>query len=76
MRWWDGIIDSIHMSKLKEIMNEGKPGMLQSMGSQKVGHNQALNNSSHLQISMLLNVQCKNLTIVYFLSSPCAIIFI
>ena len=20
MRWWDGIIDSIHMSKLKEIM--------------------------------------------------------
>ena len=54
----------------------GKPGMLQSMGSQKVGHNQALNNSSHLQISMLLNVQCKNLTIVYFLSSPCAIIFI
>ena len=23
MRWWDGIIDSIHMSKLKEIMNEG-----------------------------------------------------
>ena len=22
MRWWDGIIDSIHMSKLKEIMND------------------------------------------------------
>ena len=36
MRWWDGIIDSVDMSlsKLHEIVT-GKPGMLQSMGSQK-----------------------------------------
>ena len=35
----DGIVDSIDMnlSKLWEIVKEGKP-MLQSMGSQTVGH--------------------------------------
>ena len=24
MRWWDGIIDSMHMSKLKEIVKDGE----------------------------------------------------
>ena len=38
MRWLDGIIDSkdVHLSKLQEMV---KPDMLQSMGSQRVGHN-------------------------------------
>ena len=41
MRWLDGIIDSMHMSlsKLQEMVKTGKPGMLQSMGSQRVAHN-------------------------------------
>ena len=39
MRWLDGIIDSmtINLSKLLEIVKDRKPGMLQSMGSQRVG---------------------------------------
>ena len=36
----DGIIDSVDMSfgKLREIVKKGKPGMLHSMGPQRVRH--------------------------------------
>ena len=43
MRWLDGITYWMYMSlsKLQELVRTGRPGVLQSMGLQRVGHNWA-----------------------------------
>ena len=40
MRWLNGITDSMDMSlsRPQALVMEGKTGVLQSMGSQRVGH--------------------------------------
>ena len=41
MRWLDGITDLMDMSlsKLQELWMDREPGVLQSMGSHRIGHN-------------------------------------
>ena len=41
MRWLDGITDAMDMNLGKpwEMVRDREPGVLQSMGSQRVGHN-------------------------------------
>ena len=70
IRWLNGITDSLdlNLSKLQEIARTGKPGMLQSMGLQRVKHNSAtkqqhsnLLGNSHLRLGMVLKLWSEDL---------------
>ena len=72
MRWLDSIIDTIDMSlsKLRDIVKDRKPGLLQSWGSQKVGHNW-VNNNMNFKVdqcpkyeNLVLKYQIKSLACV------------
>ena len=59
MKWLDGIIDSMDMclSKLQEIVKDRKPGMMQSMGSQRDGDDWA---TEQQQIDLTDSVSLEN----------------
>ena len=50
IRWSDSITDSMDMSlsKVWEMVKDRKPGVLQSMGSQRAGHDLATEQQQHI----------------------------
>ena len=57
MRWLDGITDSVDMSlsKPQEMVKDGEPDMLWSMGSQRVRHDLATEPPPYCEIHLGLS---------------------
>ena len=71
MRWLDGITDSMNMSlsKLQELVMAGRPGVLQSMGLQRIGHNWATElNWTELAVQKILSFVRSHLFIFIFVT--------
>ena len=64
MRWLDGITESMDMSlsKLREMVH-GKPGVLQSMGSQKVRDNLVTKQQHRIRLIFTLSLSWSLLTV-------------
>ena len=63
MKWLNGITDSMDMqlSKLRRYWRTGEPGMLQSMRSERVGHDwvSEQQNSCRMQVNQYTRLDCK-----------------
>ena len=68
IRWLDGIADAMDMSlsRLQELGQTGKPGMLQSLGLQRVGHDCTELNNTFTGDLEIMNLFLNSIPLVIF----------